>query len=110
MKKLEIKPQSIDTFKTMIGTAYSGVYENKDNAYVFTKDQLPIKLGSQILYDVWQVKQDNNYGIKVRYIINGGYPPIYYLIEGKSGARRTRRIRNFPLAFATSWVCKQITG
>lgn len=87
LEEAGIKPQSIDKFKTMIGSAYSDMYEDMDNAYVLTEDQLPINLGRQTLYDLWQVKQDNNYGLQARYVINGGYPPIYYLTEGKSGAR-----------------------
>lgn len=82
-----IKPVSIDAYKKMIGTAYSGIYEGKTNAYVFSEDQLPLKVGSQVLYDVWKIKQGDDTGIRVRFTISGGYPPVYYLTEGKAGAR-----------------------
>ncbi|WP_410768177.1 copper amine oxidase N-terminal domain-containing protein [Fontibacillus sp. BL9] len=84
LEEAGIKPQEIESFKDLIDPV-AGLYEGRKDAYVFSYDQLPLKICDRILYDIWEVKQAGNDGIRIRY--SSGKTAIYYLSENITGAR-----------------------
>lgn len=84
LEEIGIKSQEVESFKDLIDPV-DGLYDGRKNAYVFSYDQLPLKVGDRIVYDIWQVKQAGNSGIRIRY--SSGKTAIYYLSENVKGAR-----------------------
>lgn len=84
LEEIGIKSQEIESFKDLIDPV-DGLYDGRKDAYVFSYDQLPLKIGDRVVYDIWQVKQAGNSGIRIRY--SSGKSTIYYLSENVKGAR-----------------------
>lgn len=74
IEELGIKPTSVEPFKKWLG---EGLLEGKSEARIFTIDDLPLKIGDRIIYDVWKVTQGSVTGVRIRY--SKGNPAIYYL-------------------------------
>ncbi len=84
LEEIGIKSQEIGSFKDLIDPV-DGLYDGRKDAYVFSYDQLPLKIGDRVVYDIWQVIQAGNSGIRIRY--STGKTTIYYLSENIKGAR-----------------------
>lgn len=90
-EEIGIKNEKLDKYSEMIGEERDFLLDKKKNARVFTKNQLPLKIGDVTIYDVWTVKQGDNTGIQVRY--SGSSPQIYYLTKNSS-ARYRQDLKN----------------
>ncbi|MNN57275.1 hypothetical protein D3C81_1722560 [compost metagenome] len=84
LEEAGIQPENVDRFKKMIGSV-TALYEDIENAYVFSYDQLPLKIGDTILYDVWRVKQYGKEGLRFRFSVSKNR--IYYLSTKNVGVR-----------------------
>ncbi|WP_055105802.1 copper amine oxidase N-terminal domain-containing protein [Paenibacillus ihumii] len=84
-EEIGIKPQELDKFKKMIDPI-SGLYnDGQEDAYVFNYDQLPLKVGDRVIYDIWKIRQNGIDGLRVRY--SAAFSRIYYLSSDTQGAR-----------------------
>lgn len=84
-----VVPQSIDEFTQMFGSV-STYFEGKENATIFTVDQLPLKIDSQIIYDIWKVERNGDQGLRVK--LSNGIVSLFFLSEHTAGPRVRRQL------------------
>lgn len=109
-EEIGIKSQELDKFKKMIDPI-SGLYgDGQEDAYVFTYDQLPLKVGDRVIYDVWKIRQNGKVGLRIRY--SAAYSGIYYLSSDTMGARyrgpiEAMRIKNIDQTYTENYRTDQ---
>lgn len=96
LEDVAVKHEDFDKFKKLIDPI-SSVYEDDEIAYEFSYHQLPLKMGDQILYDIWKVERNGDKGLQARF--SKSTANFIFLSQAKPGARiripdRTFRIKN----------------
>lgn len=84
LEDVAVKHEDFDKFKKLIDPI-SSIYSDDEVAYEFDYNQLPLKIGSQILYDVWKVERNGDKGLQARFSSSSGN--FILLSEKKPGAR-----------------------
>lgn len=74
IEDIEVTTTSLDSYNKWLS---KGTLDGKKGVRIFTINDLPLKIGNIIVYDVWKVMQGSNTGVRVRY--STGDQAIYYL-------------------------------
>ncbi|MCT2195563.1 copper amine oxidase N-terminal domain-containing protein [Paenibacillus sp. p3-SID1389] len=74
IEDIEVTTTSLDSYKKWLSY---GTLDGKKAVRIFTIDDLPLKIGNIIVYDVWKVTQGTNTGVRIRYSV--GDASIFYL-------------------------------
>ncbi|SMF32289.1 Copper amine oxidase N-terminal domain-containing protein [Paenibacillus barengoltzii] len=84
IEDIEVTTTSLDSYNKWLS---KGIIDKKKGVRIFSVDDLPLKIGGRIVYDVWKVTDGSNTGIRVR--TSEGDPAIFYLTGNSYRKYRT---------------------